>query len=134
MKRWSWLVAKLQEWFANTRRQPPAAVDFPSMHDTGEPISSPYFRQPPTAAGPLMMLRCRDVADLIPRSLEEGTLDPSERQAFEAHLADCMNCWRFLQTYRETVALGQQLREEAMPPEVRRRLETFLRSRLPRLS
>ena len=80
-----------------------------------------------------MMLRCRDVVDLI-LSYLEGTLDPRERKAFEAHIADCTNCWRFLQTYRETVALGQQLRQEAIPPEVRERLEAFLRSRLPRPS
>ncbi len=110
MKRWTRLAAKLQEWCTNTRRQPPAA------------------------AGSPMMLRCRDVADLIPRSLEASTLDHSERQAFEAHIADCVNCWRFLKTYHETVALGQQLQEETMPPEVRGRLETFLRSRLPRSS
>jgi anti-sigma factor RsiW len=51
-----------------------------------------------------MMLHCRDVVDLILAYLE-GTLDPGERQAFESHIADCLNCWRFLQTYRETVAL-----------------------------
>jgi len=79
------------------------------------------------------MLRCRDVADLILAYLE-GTLAPGERQALEAHIADCPNCLRFLKTYRETVALGQQLREEAVPSDVRDRLEAFLRSRLPRSS
>ncbi len=79
------------------------------------------------------MLRCREVVDLILAYLE-GSLDPGERRAFEAHIADCANCWRFLQTYRETVALGQQLREETIPPDVRERLETFVRSRLPRSS
>jgi hypothetical protein len=34
----------------------------------------------------------------------------------------------------ETVALGQQLRVEAIPPDVRERLETFMRSRLTRTS
>jgi anti-sigma factor RsiW len=79
------------------------------------------------------MLRCRDVVDLILAYLE-GTLDPGERQALEAHIADCINCWRFLQPYRETISLGQQLREEAIPPGARERLETFLHSRLPRTS
>jgi anti-sigma factor RsiW len=77
-----------------------------------------------------MMLHCRDVVDLILAYLE-GTLDPGEPHAFESHIADCLNCWRFLQTYRETVALGQQLREEAIPPDVRERLGAFLRSTLP---
>ncbi|MBI3326300.1 MAG: zf-HC2 domain-containing protein [Nitrospinae bacterium] len=78
-------------------------------------------------------LRCRDVVDLVLSYLED-TLDPGERQILEAHIADCPKCWRFLQSYRETVALGQQLREEALPPEVREHLQTFLRTSLPRPS
>lgn len=109
MTRWTWLTAKLRAWFTKARRQSSA-----------------------TEAPPLM-LRCRDVVDLSLAYLEDA-LDPDERQAFEAHIADCLNCLRFLQTYRETVALGQQLREEAIPPDVHERLETFLRSRLPRTS
>jgi hypothetical protein len=105
MKPWTWLTGKLQGWLTNAGRRPPAEDDS-------------------------TMLRCREVVDLILAYLE-GTLDPGERQALEAHLADCINCWRFLQTYRETVALGQQLREEAIPPDVRERLGAFLRSRLP---
>jgi hypothetical protein len=105
MKPWIQLIAKLQEWFAKVGRR---------RHG---------------AASPVTMLRCRDAVDLILAYLE-CTLDPCERRAFEAHIADCQNCWRFLKTYRETVSLGQQLQEEAIPPDVRERLETFLRSRL----
>ena len=107
--RWTRVMAKLQDWFAKGGRRPRAAD------------------------GPVMMLRCREVVDLILAYLE-GTLDPRERRAFEAHIADCPNCWRFLQTYRETVALGQQLWGDAIPPDVRERLETFVRRRLPRSS
>jgi anti-sigma factor RsiW len=102
-------MAKLQAWFTKGGRHSPAAEALP------------------------MMLRCRDIVDLSLAYLE-GTMDPGERQAFEAHIADCANCWRFLQTYRDTVALGQRLREEAIPSDVRERLETFLRNRLPRTS
>jgi anti-sigma factor RsiW len=70
------------------------------------------------------------MVDLIVDYLED-TLEPDVRQAFEAHTADRQNCWRFLRTYRETIALGQQLRADTIPPDVRQRLETFLRSRLP---
>lgn len=105
MKHWTWLIAMLREWLTKGGRRPPVA---------GSPT----------------MLRCRDVVDLVLSYLED-TLDPGERQILEAHIADCPNCLRFLKSYRETVALGQQLREEQIPPDVRERLETFLRNRLP---
>jgi len=79
------------------------------------------------------MLRCRDVADLILPYVEH-TLDAPTRHAFARHIANCVSCWRFLETYRETMALGQQLRDEAMPPEVRERFEMFVQNRLPRPS
>ena len=81
-------------------------------------------------AVPSTILHCREVVDVILAYLED-TLDPSEWQAFEAHIADCVNCWRCVQTYRQTVVSGQQLREEAIPPDVYQRLQAFLRSRLP---
>jgi Putative zinc-finger len=104
MTHWTWLTAKVQEWLTKARRRSPTE-------------------------GSSTMLRCRDVVDLILVYLEDA-LDPTERQAFEAHIADCMNCWQFLKSYRETVALGQQLREEVIPADVRERLEEFLRSRV----
>ena len=106
MGHWRWLMAKLPEWFA---------------HPGG---------QPRPAESPRRVLRCREVVDLVLSYLEDS-LDPGERQILEAHIADCPGCWRFLQSYRETVALGRQLREEDIPSDVRERLETFLRSRLP---
>lgn len=109
MSAWTWLLAQLQAWFPNVGRR---------CHD---------------AAVPPVMLHCRDIVDLVLAYLD-GTLDPGEQQAFEEHIADCLNCWRFLQTYRETIALGRELQGEAIPPEVYERLETFLRSHLPRTS
>jgi anti-sigma factor RsiW len=106
MRLWTQLVAWLQERFPTIGRRRAAVL-------------------------PPMRLPCRDVVNLILAYLE-GTLDPPERRAFEMHIADCANCWRFLHTYRETVALGQQLREEEIPQDVHERLKAFLRSRLPR--
>jgi Putative zinc-finger len=106
MRRWKQFTAKLRGWFTRTDRQ--------SAPTNGSPA----------------MIRCRDMVDLIVDYLED-TLEPAVRQAFEAHIADCQNCWRFLKTYRETIALGQQLRADTIPTDVRERLETFLRSRLP---
>jgi Putative zinc-finger len=109
MRPWTQMIVKLQEWITNAGR--------------GRP----------DAAGPPTMLRCHDIVDLILAYLE-GNLDPGEQQAFEIHIADCVNCWRFLQTYCETISMGRQLHEEVIPPDVRERLETFLRSRLTRTS
>jgi anti-sigma factor RsiW len=104
---WTQLIGKIRGWLTNTDR-----LDIP-------------------ADRPAAMLRCREMVDLIVDYLEDS-LEPNIRHAFEAHIADCQNCWRFLQTYRQTIALGQQLRGEAIPPEMRERLETFLQSRFPR--
>ena len=106
MKGWTQFIGKLRGWFTRADRR-------------GTPAD-----RPPA------MLRCQEMVDLIVDYLED-TLEPSLRHAFEAHIADCQNCWRFLKTYRETIALGQQLRGEAIPPDMRERLETFLRNRLP---
>jgi Putative zinc-finger len=106
MKGWTQFIGKLRGWFTRADRR-------------GIP-----------ADRPLAMLRCQEMVDLIVDYLED-TLEPSLRHAFEVHIADCQNCWRFLKTYRETIALGQQLRGDAIPPDMRERLETFLRSRLP---
>lgn len=76
-----------------------------------------------------MRLRCRTVVDLILAYLE-GSLPSKERRDFEAHIADCEKCWTFLKTYRQTVDLGQQLQEDTIPPDVHKRLESFLRDRL----
>ena len=103
------LMAKLQAWFTTAWRHTRAAAGFPRM------------------------LRCREMVDLI-LPYVENTLDPQTRHAFARHLAACVSCWRFLETYRETMTLGQQLRDEAMPPEVRERFEAFVQSRLPRPS
>ena len=109
MTDWTRLIATLRVWCTTAWRHALAAAGFPSM------------------------LRCREVADLLLHYVDH-TLDPQTRHAFERHIADCVSCWRFLKTYRETMALGQQLRDEAMPPEVRERLEMFVQNRLPRPS
>ncbi len=109
MTDWARLMATLQVWCTTAWRHARAAAGFPPQ------------------------LRCREVVDLL-LSYVEQTLDPQTRHAVARHMADCVHCWRFLETYRETMALGQQLRDEAMPPEVRARLEKFVQHRLTRPS
>lgn len=71
------------------------------------------------------LLRCRNVVEITLGYLN-GTLDPKTRTAIEAHLSDCSDCWNFLNTHRQTVKLGQPLKEQEIPPELRQRLQAFL--------
>ncbi|MBI5442056.1 MAG: zf-HC2 domain-containing protein [Deltaproteobacteria bacterium] len=52
-------------------------------------------------------LTCREVVEFLWR-YEENELSPEEREAFDAHLADCPCCGTYLATYRETVALEHE--------------------------
>jgi len=70
-------------------------------------------------------LQCGNVAELIMNYLE-NTLDRTARRAFEAHIADCTDCWRFLYS----VKVSQGLREEDIPLEMRTRLEGLFQERL----
>jgi len=72
--------------------------------------------------------RCREVSRLL-LAYVDGDLPPDERRAIEWHLGDCPNCWDYLVTYRETVALGKELRDHDMPPEVYTRMEGLVRDR-----
>lgn len=76
-------------------------------------------------------LQCSSVVELTMHYLE-GTLEHGNRRAFEHHLADCSNCWRFLKTYQETVDLGRSLREDDIPPEMTQRLQSFVGTHLQR--
>jgi len=105
MTDWTRQIATLQAWCTTAWRHARAAAGFP------------------------LQLRCREVVDLFLPYVEQ-TLDPQTRHAVARHLADCENCGRFLETYRATMALGHQLRDEAMPPEVRARFEKFVQHRL----
>ncbi len=72
------------------------------------------------------MLRCRDIVDLLGDYLD-GDLDPATAEALKAHLADCRECTAFISTYRGTVRVTRQLKEEDLPAPLRERLLTFLR-------
>lgn len=74
----------------------------------------------------LLMLRCRDIVELLTEYLEEG-LDPATAATLEAHLAGCRPCTAFLKTFRGAVQTARRLKEEDLPPELRERLLTFLR-------
>lgn len=50
------------------------------------------------------VVTCREFADFVMDYLDDG-LAAEERQRFEAHLAECPDCVRYLQEYRDTLAV-----------------------------
>jgi anti-sigma factor RsiW len=77
-------------------------------------------------------MNCDDVVEMV-TAYVEGTLPDVERAAFEAHLAECPGCDRYLAQYRHTIALLGEVPAEALSAPSRRRLldtfaETYARS------
>jgi anti-sigma factor RsiW len=68
---------------------------------------------------------CSRVVALLADYLEQR-LSPPQHAELTRHLDDCQTCLAQLQTYRSTVSLLRSLREEDLPPDLRRTLSTFL--------
>lgn len=54
-----------------------------------------------------LVVTCREFADFMTDYLS-GELPADERAVFEHHLSLCVNCQRYLTSYRESVALGKR--------------------------
>jgi anti-sigma factor RsiW len=76
-------------------------------------------------------MTCRDVIGLLLEYLE-ATLDDDVVFQLEAHLEGCEPCRAYLATYRRTSGVVAGAERVEMPPEMRRRLASFLAERLPR--
>jgi predicted anti-sigma-YlaC factor YlaD len=63
-------------------------------------------------------LTCKELVELVTDYLE-GALRRGPRRRFEAHLAGCDGCTRFLAQMRETIRLTGRLSEAQIPPEQR---------------
>ena len=75
------------------------------------------------------MLKCRDISQLL-YDYVEGILDPPIHQQLEQHLADCPGCIAFVNTYRQTITLSKELREEEIPQELQQKLQSFIKEKL----
>lgn len=66
-------------------------------------------------------MTCRELIDFLMHYLD-GELAPEQRSVFDAHLAVCDACRRYLATYEESVALGKAAcgddPDQPVPPEV----------------
>jgi anti-sigma factor RsiW len=69
-------------------------------------------------------LSCQELVELVTDYLE-GALAPSERERFEAHLAECPGCDLYVEQMRTTIALVGASADLESRPEVSGLLEAF---------
>ena len=64
-------------------------------------------------------MNCREFVEFLMEYLDGG-LNESERSVFEGHIDACPQCVHYLDTYRETVRLGQTVceAEDQLPESV----------------
>jgi anti-sigma factor RsiW len=65
------------------------------------------------------MITCRELADFLMAYLD-GELPVAAAASFEAHLAACPSCVRYMESYRRTIELERLARQDvaAMPEEL----------------
>jgi anti-sigma factor RsiW len=69
---------------------------------------------------------CRELVEVITEYLEDR-LSPIDRARFEAHLAECEACQRYLEQLRQTIRVLGRLPEEMLSSEARETLLTAFR-------
>ena len=67
----------------------------------------------------MTVMTCRDVIEFLSAYLD-GELAAEERETFEAHLAECPDCVRYLRTYEDAVTLARGAFDpnHPLPPDV----------------
>jgi len=73
-------------------------------------------------------MNCKELAYML-ADYFDGSMDPRLREELDAHLAMCEPCMVFTKTYQAVSVKTRSLRrkiEYEIPPEVRKRLETFI--------
>lgn len=56
----------------------------------------------------MALLTCKELLDFL-LDYVDGQLPPGERVEFERHLAVCPPCVAYLDSYRQTIEIGQKL-------------------------
>lgn len=75
-------------------------------------------------------MNCKELAYML-ADYFDGSMDPRLREELDDHLSRCEPCMVFTKTFQATCAETRKLREDIeykIPPEVRKRLETFVRA------
>lgn len=78
------------------------------------------------SAGP-SEIECRQIAELLGDYLD-GSLPRETRELIDFHIDGCAPCVAFLNTYRGTVDAARKLPDVVIPPELKNRLLTVLKS------
>jgi anti-sigma factor RsiW len=63
-------------------------------------------------------LNCQELVELV-TDYFEGALSRRQHERFDAHIAACEHCTRYIEQLRQTIALTGTLREADMRPEAR---------------
>ena len=71
-------------------------------------------------------LSCKELVELITDYLE-GALPDAERARFDANLAGCADCTRYLAQFRQTIWLTGTLTEEHIAPDAKNELLSVFR-------
>ncbi len=74
------------------------------------------------------MVTCRTLINFLMEYLS-GELPLSQREEFDAHLAECLECVAYVKTYNKTVTLGKAAFEDqgaAVPADVPEDLVTAI--------
>ena len=69
-------------------------------------------------------LTCRELVELVTDYLE-GALSAADRARFEAHVAACEGCDRYVEQIRASIALTRRTRALEQRPEITALLEAF---------
>ena len=72
-------------------------------------------------------MACRELVELVTSYLE-GALPEDERARFEAHIAGCDACTRYLDQMRQTIRALGHLPPESISPEAERELLVAFRA------
>jgi len=72
-------------------------------------------------------IECRQIAELLGDYLD-GSLPRETRELIDFHIDGCAPCVAFLNTYRGTVDAARLLPDVVIPPELKKRLLTVLKS------
>jgi predicted anti-sigma-YlaC factor YlaD len=75
-------------------------------------------------------MECRQIAELLGDYLD-GSLARETRELIDFHIDGCAPCVAFLNTYRGTVDAARKLPDVAIPPELKNRLLTVLKTTKP---